>query len=655
MNTILNVGVEKDHVESLTRASGINALSELIWNALDADSEAIKIEYEKNQVGFFTKLSISDDGHGLTHEKAKEIFGSIGGSEKKKRSISPSGRAYHGKEGKGRYKSLALGNSVLFTSVYLGTDKKTKFKFSIKIDRNSLTQTEISDLMTLPQGSNAEIGFKVDITNINDELANEALLFENRKELEEKFASYWISYPKFKIYFNNVELNFSSLIKFQKNLETIFNIDNEVYPFIFKVIEWNIENKKKLYLCNIDGIPFKEENLGFRSSLPISLFVQSNYIELLHRENQLVLSELNTNVELVLKEARKFAKDYLKQRLHESSKEFINELKKKGIYPYSGKPDNIVEESKRQVFDIVALHVHEHLPNFDSQDDKNKKLTLKLISEALENDADSLRKILTEVIELPETKREELSDLLENTSLSSIIDTMTDIKNRLAFLNGLEQIIYDKELNKNIKERKHLHKIILKETWIFGEEYSYGADDITLKNVLKTYLKDYLGREDFEEVMASDENTEQHNLIPDVCLWQQHSMGSAGKKNLVIELKKPSLNAGIKEKNQIETYASIVANDNRFPKENTKWQFLLITKDFSNDIKPLLKQADRKKGHIVKGDNYDVYVLDWGEIISEAKIRHEFLKEKLNINLKDNEEGINYLRSRYKEYLPDNF
>jgi hypothetical protein len=132
-------------------------------------------------------------------------------------------------------------------------------------------------------------------------------------------------------------------------------------------------------------------------------------------------------------------------------------------------------------------------------------------------------------------------------------------------------------------------------------------------------------------------------------------MGSAGKKNLVIELKKPSLNAGIKEKNQIETYASIVANDNRFPKENTKWQFLLITKDFSNDIKPLLKQADRKKGHIVKGDNYDVYVLDWGEIISEAKIRHEFLKEKLNINLKDNEEGINYLRSRYKEYLPDNF
>jgi hypothetical protein len=654
MNTLLNIGVEKDHIESLTRASGVNALSELIWNALDADSNAVRVEYDRNPVGFYNYVNIVDDGHGLTYEKAKNIFGSIGGSEKKTISVSPGGRAFHGKEGKGRYKSLALGSFVEFESTYIDKSISKKQTFSIKIDLNNLNQTEITPLKTLPKNSDTQVGFKVRITNVDAESAENALHLENRKDFEEKFASYWISYPSIKIFFNGVELNFSSLIKQQHDEKHDIIINDKPYKFHFKVIEWNIDNKKRLYLCNEKGIPFKEDNLGFRSTLPISLFIQSNYIEELHRDNKLSISELDEHLNAIIKEGRKFAKQVVRKRLHDLSKEFINGLKAKGIYPYKDQPDNIVEESKRQVFDIVALQIHEHLPNFEEQDDKSKEFMLRLISKALEQDASSLKRILTEVIELPETKRDELAELLENTSLPSIIDTMTDIKNRLSFLNGLEQIIYDTDLNKNIKERKHLHKIIINETWIFGEEYAYGVDDITLKNVLKAYLKDHLNREDFEEIIQDDENTPAHNLIPDVCLWQQQSLGSAGKKNLVIELKKPSLNAGIKEKNQIETYAAIVANDNRFPKENTRWLFLLITKDFKDDIKPLLKQSDRKKGHIVRGDNYDVFILDWGEIISEAKIRHEFLKEKLNINLKDNEEGLKYLRNKYKEYLPEN-
>lgn len=53
--------------------------------------------------------------------------------------------------------------------------------------------------------------------------------------------------------------------------------------------------------------------------------------------------------------------------------------------------------------------------------------------------------------------------------------------------------------------------------------------------------------------------------------------------------------------------------------------------------------------------NYDVYILTWGDIISEAKQRHEFIKERLNINLKENEEGLTYIKEKYKEYLPAGF
>jgi hypothetical protein len=649
MSKLIDIGVERDHIESLTKASGLTAISELIWNSLDADATEIYVEYKKTLLGGYEYITIKDNGHGLTYEKAQVVFSKLGGSDKKTRTQSPNGRQYHGKEGKGRYKSMALGDLVKFISTY--RTNGSSYSFTAIIDRNKLSYTEISDLLQLKNGE-VDTGFAVEIRNINTKSAEEALKIEYRKELEEKFGSYWISYPNFKIFFNNHALEFESLIRNSEQTEIKVLVGELVYVFVIKIIEWSFESKKKTYLCNVKGIPFLETNLGIRSSIPISIFIQSAYIEKLHRENLLEINEFDEILTGVYCDAKKFAKDYVRKRLHQYSKEFITELKQKGLYPYHEPAENIIEETKRQVFDIVALQINEHLPSFSEQDDRSKKLTLSLIGEALENDSKNLRKILTEVVELPEDKRNELVDLLESTSLSNMIDTMTEIKNRLNFLIGLEQIIYDNDINKNFKERKHLHKIIINETWIFGDEYTYGVDDLTLKNVLKSYLKDSLHREDFEEVVNSQDNSELQT-IPDVCLWQQYSMGNAGIENLVIELKKPKLDAGFNEKTQIESYATKVANDRRFTKNKTRWKFLLITKDIKPEISSLLKQKNRKYGHIHEGENFDVFILTWGDIISEAKIRLNYIKEKLNLNLKDNDSGLNYIKSKYKEYLPN--
>jgi hypothetical protein len=228
---------------------------------------------------------------------------------------------------------------------------------------------------------------------------------------------------------------------------------------------------------------------------------------------------------------------------------------------------------------------------------------------------------------------------------------MTEIKNRLKFISGLEELIYNDKLNKNVLERKHLHKILVNETWLFGDEFTYGVDDVSLKNVLKEYLK-HLGREDFEEVIDSESNSNLQ-IIPDVCLWRQFPQGQPGHKtNLIIELKKPIVDAGVQELMQIKLYASRICQDRRFPKEKTKWKFLLITKDIKQDIEPELEQTDRRYGHVVATDLYDVFVLTWGHVLTEAKTRYEFIKEKLNINLLDNEQNLDYLKTKYNEYLP---
>jgi hypothetical protein len=651
MPKIIDLGVEKDHIESLTRANGITAISELIWNSLDADSSIINIDFRKNILDGIDTLSITDNGLGIEYSKAQEVFGRLGGSEKKNKSTSPSGRQYHGKEGKGRYKALALGDLVTFTSTFKNVDASKEF--SITIDRNNLTHSEFSDLRTLSKNDD-RTGFKVFIQNVNQEIATQAVDLSSRKDLEQKFASYWISYSNFSIFFNGNKLEFDSLIKDSAETEFLIEKNNLSYRFIVKVIEWNFDIKKKTYLCNSKGVPFRELNLGIRSTLPISIFIQSIYIEELHRDNLLDIEEFDEFLQIAISDAKKFARDYIRKRMHSYSGEFIENLKSKGLYPYIDKADNIIEESKRQVFDIVALQVHEFLPEFESQDDKSKKFTLSLIKEALEKDSSSLQRILTEVIELPLEKREELIEILEATSLSSIIDTMTEIKNRLKFIYGLEELIYNKDLNSHVLERKHLHKILVNETWLFGDEYTYGVDDVSLKNVLKEYLK-FLGRDDFEEVIDSESNTDLQ-IIPDVCLWRQFPQGIPGHKtNLIIELKKPKLDAGVEELMQIKLYAARICQDKRFPKEKTKWKFLLITKDIKSDIESELEQTDRKYGHVIATELYDVYVLTWGHVLNEAKTRYEFIKEKLNLNLLDNEQNLKYLKTKYDEYLPKDF
>jgi len=65
-----------------------------------------------------------------------------------------------------------------------------------------------------------------------------------------------------------------------------------------------------------------------------------------------------------------------------------------------------------------------------------------------------------------------------------------------------------------------------------------------------------------------------------------------------------------------------------------------------------LEQTDRRYGHVLASDLVDVHVLTWGHIISEARTRFEYIKEKLNLNLMDNEKNLDYLKTKYREYLP---
>lgn len=76
MSKFIDIGVERDHIEAQTKANGITALSELIWNSLDADATEInsKILLSKSHVIYcFSEAHLYDLNRDSSAEKYKDM------------------------------------------------------------------------------------------------------------------------------------------------------------------------------------------------------------------------------------------------------------------------------------------------------------------------------------------------------------------------------------------------------------------------------------------------------------------------------------------------------------------------------------------------------------------------------------------------------
>jgi hypothetical protein len=111
----LDLVVEGDHLERLTRVSAVVALSELIWNSLDAEADRVQIAITASALagdeGVGT-ITIVDNGHGISPEETESSFGHLGGSWKATADRSRNGKVVlHGRAGQGRFRALSLGDS----------------------------------------------------------------------------------------------------------------------------------------------------------------------------------------------------------------------------------------------------------------------------------------------------------------------------------------------------------------------------------------------------------------------------------------------------------------------------------------------------------------------------------------------------------------
>lgn len=130
----LQVQAGQDHLLQYAKRNPIDALTELIWNGLDAEANEVDVTVETRSLGgddpllsTVVSITVRDNGHGITPEIAVKSFPSLGDSWKKGlngRTLNQI-RILHGSKGRGRFATYSLGHRVRWTSV--SKDEAGKF------------------------------------------------------------------------------------------------------------------------------------------------------------------------------------------------------------------------------------------------------------------------------------------------------------------------------------------------------------------------------------------------------------------------------------------------------------------------------------------------------------------------------------------------
>jgi hypothetical protein len=637
------VEVQSDFLEKITRARPVPALAELIWNAFDADAKTVDVSFEYNDLDSLDAIVVTDNGEGIPRTDAAGFFRFLGGSWKKSKTQTASGRFLHGKEGRGRFKAFALGNIAEWAVVYRRDGKC--WSYTIRMTAIDMRHVNVSDETEIK--GDAQTGVTLTIR----EPIKEFRTFtsdEGRQELTEVFALYLADYEESaKIVLDGRAIDPAAAIAERKSFPlNDVEIDGKEHWVRLQVVEWKTAGNRALYLCNQRRFPLVQVDRRFHiGSFQFSGYLSSPYFDVAQKEGSVDLAEMQPAIIDAITEAQQTIKDHFRTRSAEEARTVVEEWKDEEVYPFSGDPVTPVEKVERQVFDIVAVNVARHLPDFSSTQSKNKAFQLRMLRQAIERSPEDLQVILDEVLRLPKREREELAQLLRDTSLSSIIGAAKVVADRLKFLTGLEAVLFDPEPKKRLKERSQLHRIIAQNCWLFGEEFGLSVDDQSLTQVLIAHKKALDPKIVIDEPVK---HISQTRGIVDLMLSKATKQHRANQlSHLVVELKAPKVDIGSDEVTQIQGYAFSVMADPRFAKVGVTWNFWAISDKLAPYTEQLVKD---ESGLILEKPNVNIYAKTWGQVLDENRARLKFFQDHLDVQV-DRDASLKYLQQRYAAYL----
>ncbi|WP_429562676.1 ATP-binding protein [Paraburkholderia sp. MM6662-R1] len=625
----------KKHLASTTP---VQSCAEYIWNALDARAKNVEISFVANEIGGIERIKISDDGVGIPHELLDSKFGVFLDSEKKSRRKSTKRvlSEIHGKDGIGRLTFYSFSQRAEWETVYEADGRK--YRYIISVDSSNLVNYPANNPEEIDAA--ARTGTSVTFYNVDSSVID-VTNREFRSFLVGEFCWKLLLQDDVTIVLDGVPLTAQENISEDTFLCPLVDIDP---PLTIRMVRWTNKLHREFsryYFSDSKGserftdfTALNKKGDAFYHSVYVSSTFFDNFVFESEYDNQATLldSEYSPKNEW-FKIAKKSADDILrgarKDFLRISKDKIINDFVERKILPPYNERNKWEVIRHTQLTDTVG-ELYNIQPNlFTSGSVDQKKILIRLIDQLLDSsEAESLYKIIGQVLDLEQTEKEALLDILKVSRLSSVVKTVKLIQDRYRALEQVKRLNWDAELN--AMEVPHIQEFMELHFWMIGEEFSLvvAAEKDFEQALRELYAKISTPLTD-GKLDHADKNKEM-----DIFVVRQDKYHNK-IHNVVLELKHPNKRLGKKYVRQVETYFEVVFSDARFNASNMEWSYYLIGNEYDN-TGFIDAQLENAKNHgesslIFKAKNHKIYVKRWSELITDVELRHNFLNEKLQI------------------------
>ena len=584
-------------------------------------------------------ITISDNGTGINYNELKYKFQPFNDSKKANISQNLNHSLPHGRKGIGRLTFFAFSQTARWDTVY--EEKGITYEYYIAMSKDSLNQYDDNDEKE-PKIVQKTTGTKVTFTQL-DSLEKKDII----SKIKEEF--FWFlelnKQNNYHISVDNETIDYSTFI------EHVEEIDASIYgckkKYNIRFIQWKQklgnEYSKIYYIGSDNKERYKETTKLNKKSDQFfhSVFIKSNYFDEFHFINEesdeqesLFSNKSDDEYKHLIYGINSFLLRVRSKYLKETSKAYIAKLIDENVYPNFDTDSAIGAYQKKELDSLVGTLYAAQPKIFTGLSNDNKKITLQLLKLIMDNgNKPELFKILQEIVALDNDELNELSDILEYTSLSNITKTIHLLCDRQKVIQALKEVVFNKEFNSY--EVAHVQELVEKHYWIFGEQYNLiTAAEPDFDLALKGMIKAETGVDESIQINHPDKNKEM-----DIYMLRQDRHGKI-TENVVVELKRPKIKLGEQELSQVKKYMRVIKSTPRFNARNVRWTFYLVGNEFdsSNYISGELEShkhlGEQHLIHCQDDGMTKIYVLKWSEVFDDYSKRHDFLMERLKLEEK---------------------
>ncbi len=319
------LNVSGDHVRRMGRKP-VHAVAELVWNSLDADADNVHVELERNELGGLAALTVTDDGEGMSPERAAQYLVRLGGSWKRPGAVTTRGRAVHGSLGRGRFGVMSFASRASWRSVWQDIDEAL-WESRVVIDADDLETVDVESARTTGQAPGTRVAVVPGSAGGDALLRGDAI-----DELTALLALHLQRYPSITVTYDGQDVDTAAVIDEQRTYE-LPSAPGQEGRATMVITEWRRPFPRALVICDEAGAAITSLDANIQA--PGFYFtVYLRWEGFREHAHDVALPEADPVVDHLLSVGRQQMREHFRARTRERRAGILDEWREEGSSPY---------------------------------------------------------------------------------------------------------------------------------------------------------------------------------------------------------------------------------------------------------------------------------------------------------------------------------